>query len=248
MNRVSVSFVLALCASPAFAQPCAGTVYLTLDTGNMAAAEQIATILRKHAVKATFFLANEKTAQGGWALGEEWALYWKARVSEGHAFGSHTYDHVYIAPGPAITVRPQFGSDAARTVHWTAQDYCRDLKRVDVRFTELTGRALDAMWRAPGGRTTPATLDAARDCGYGRHWGWANAGFLGDELPSDRFSNDALLRRALSTIRDGDVLMAHLGIWSRKEAFAPTLDPLIEGLKRKGMCFATLRDHPEYQR
>jgi peptidoglycan/xylan/chitin deacetylase (PgdA/CDA1 family) len=42
--------------------------------------------------------------------------------------------------------------------------------------------------------------------------------------------------------------VAHLGIWSRKDAWAPAvLEPLIQGLKQKGFCFATLRDHPDYR-
>jgi len=42
--------------------------------------------------------------------------------------------------------------------------------------------------------------------------------------------------------------MAHLGIWSRRDPWAPAdLEPLIAGLERKGFCFATLRDHPQYQ-
>jgi peptidoglycan/xylan/chitin deacetylase (PgdA/CDA1 family) len=42
--------------------------------------------------------------------------------------------------------------------------------------------------------------------------------------------------------------MAHLGIWSRQDPWAPAvLEPLIEGLKAKGMCFATLREHPQYK-
>jgi hypothetical protein len=76
---------------------------------------------------------------------------------------------------------------------------------------------------------------------------WAPAGFLGDELPSARFPNRQLLERALRDVKDGDVLMAHLGIWSRQEPFAPMLDPLIAGLKAKGYCFRTLREHPEYR-
>jgi hypothetical protein len=47
-----------------------------------------------------------------------------------------------------------------------------------------------------------------------------------------------LLERALARIRDGDILMAHLGIWSRHDPFAPMLDPLIAGLKARGFCFA----------
>jgi peptidoglycan/xylan/chitin deacetylase (PgdA/CDA1 family) len=89
-------------------------------------------------------------------------------------------------------------------------------------------------------------LASAKACGY-THVGWAPAGFLGDELPSEKFSNEALLRKALQGIRSGDILMAHLGIWSRKDAWAPAvLEPLIVGLKAKGFCFRTLREHPDY--
>ena len=40
--------------------------------------------------------------------------------------------------------------------------------------------------------------------------------------------------------------MAHLGIWSRRDPWAPAvLEPLIVGLKQKGFCFKTLKDHPQ---
>ena len=59
-------------------------------------------------------------------------------------------------------------------------------------------------------------------------------------LATEAFPNEVLLKRALANIRDGDILMAHLGIWSRKDPFAPMLDPLIRGLKAQGFCFAPL--------
>jgi hypothetical protein len=75
--------------------------------------------------------------------------------------------------------------------------------------------------------------------------GWSPAGFLGDELPSETASNAMLLKKALRDIRPGDILLAHLGIWSRKDPWAPAdLEPLIVGLKARGFCFATLREHP----
>jgi peptidoglycan/xylan/chitin deacetylase (PgdA/CDA1 family) len=78
--------------------------------------------------------------------------------------------------------------------------------------------------------------------------GWAPAGFLGDELPSDQFSNPLLLEKALRTIRRGDILLAHLGIWSRRDPWAPAvLEPLIVGLKARGFCFETLKTHPAYR-
>jgi len=227
-----------------------GTVYLTLDTGNMASAELIADILKRHRIKASFFLANEKTPAGNFALDDDWAGYWRERVAEGHAFGSHTYDHVYfkgVASDGRFIVRPQFGVLGGQTVQWDSRAVCTELERVGTRFRELTGRSLEPLWRAPGGKAPAQVMRAAQGCGWA-HVDWASAGFLGDELPSDRFPNASLLKQSLATIRDGDILMAHLGIWSRAQAYAPTLDPLIAGLKARGICFATLRDHPAYRR
>jgi peptidoglycan/xylan/chitin deacetylase (PgdA/CDA1 family) len=68
-------------------------------------------------------------------------------------------------------------------------------------------------------------------------------------LSSQTYSNAALLRAALQNIKTGDILMAHLGIWSRQDPWAPAvLEPLIVGLKEKGFCFASLRQHPQYSK
>jgi peptidoglycan/xylan/chitin deacetylase (PgdA/CDA1 family) len=171
-------------------------------------------------------------------------------VAEGHAFGSHTFDHVYWrgdAANGAIKVRPQFGEHAGQTQTWTPAQYCDELRRVDTRFAQLTGHHLDPIFRAPGGHTSANVLAAAKSCGF-RHVGWAKAGFSGDETPSETYPNAVLLKRALDTLRDGDIFMAHMGIWSRKDPWAPAnLEPLITGLEQKGLCFATLREHPDYR-
>ena len=244
--------LLALLLAPAVsaAPACSGTIYLTFDTGSQSQAQLIADTLRRHHAKATFFLANEKTVRGDYSLDPAWAPYWKMLRDEGHAFGSHTFDHVYalrdLGQG-RMEVRPQFGPQAGKTLAWTSAEYCSELRRVDDRFRELTGAALDPFWRAPGGKLTPATLAAGQACGYA-HAGWAPAGFSGDELSSERVSNDALLKRALDGLRDGDIFVAHLGIWSRKDPWAPAvLEPLLSGLEQKGYCFATLRDHPDFR-
>ncbi len=235
-------------AATASAEPCRGHVYLTLDTGNMRHAEEIAAILSRHGVRATFFLASEKTTRGDFSLDPSWSAYWKARADEGHAFGSHTWRHGrFVADAAAgVRYRPQFGDEAGRTITLTAPAVCEELRRVDRAFASYAGRGLDAVWRAPGGYTTAKALAAAKDCGFA-HVRWAEAGFLGDELPSDRYSNRELLERALRDVRDGDVLMAHLGIWSRQDPFAPMLDPLIAGLKERGLCFRPLTEHPGYR-
>jgi peptidoglycan/xylan/chitin deacetylase (PgdA/CDA1 family) len=246
----AIAAPVALSQAAATGAQCKGTIYLTFDTGSQSQAQFIADTLNRHHIKATFFLANEKTVNGDYSLDPSWAPYWKARVAEGHAFGTHTFDHVYVQrdlPKGRIEVKPQFGANAGKKLAWTPQQYCDELNRVAQRFTELTGAKLDPLWRAPGGRVTPNLLAAGKACGYA-HVGWAPAGFSGDELPSSSWPNDKLLKRALNGLKDGDIFIAHLGIWSRKDPWAPAvLDPLISGLEKKGYCFATLREHPAYR-
>jgi peptidoglycan/xylan/chitin deacetylase (PgdA/CDA1 family) len=242
-------------AAPNCSQPLAKPVYLTFDTGHMGVAPLVAQVLERQEVKVTFFLANEKTKTDGSSLDDVWAPWWKARAAQGHAFGSHTWDHGYwradlprLADGPPrFEIRQTFGPHAGSTTVWTAAQYCEELRRPAARLKAMTGVDMLPIFRAPGGKTSPALLAAASACGF-THVPWSPAGFLGDELPSDKFPNAQLLQKALQNIRPGDILLAHLGIWSRQDPWAPAaLEPLIVGLKAKGFCFATLAEHPAYR-
>jgi len=263
-SRLAAQAILAIqmMATGALAAPaepatdCAKPVYLTFDTGHMGVAELVAAVLRRHQVRVTFFAAQERSQTGDGSLGAHWASWWRERAAEGHDFASHTYDHVYwrgdvapVSPGgpPRFRVRPSAGADQGRQMVWDAAQYCAQIQAASGRLEQLTGRPTLPLFRAPGGKTSPALLAAAGSCGYA-HVGWSAAGFLGDELPSEKFSNDLLLQRALRDIRPGDVLMAHLGIWSRQDPWAPAvLEPLIVGLKARGFCFRTLHEHPAYR-
>ncbi len=246
--------VLPAAASAPAAEQCGKPVYLTFDTGHMGVSELIAEVLRRQQVRVTFFAADERTQVGDGSLGRHWAPWWRARADEGHEFASHTLDHVYWradlpqADGSLrFRVRPSAGAQQGRDMVWEPRTYCAQLDAASARLRQHTARAPLPLFRAPGGKTSPALLAAARQCGY-LHVGWAPAGFLGDELPSDRYPNETLLKKALRDIRPGDVLMAHLGIWSRQDAWAPAvLEPLITGLKQGGFCFRTLREHPDYR-
>lgn len=221
------------------AAQCQGTLCLTIDTGSMAYAEFIAETLVKHQVKATFFVANEPTLRGDRALEASWDGYWRKLIGEGHAFGTHTWDHGYFR-GDTADGRTRYVRLNGKAELLDAAAVCAELRRVESWYREISGgRALAPIWRAPGGRTTPLALAAAKSCGY-QHVHWSAAGMLGDELPSDRYPNQLLLDRAVKNLRDGDILMMHTGIRSRREPFAPMLDPLLAQLKAKGFCFATL--------
>ncbi len=234
------------------AQVCDKPLYLTFDTGHMGAAPLIADVLKRHNVLVTFFAANERTQTGDGSLGNHWAPWWKARAAEGHEFASHTYDHVYWrgdvkGVDPKFRIQPSSGAFEGREFTWDAKKYCEQITYAAERLGDHTGKKPLPLFRAPGGKTSPRLLAAARTCGY-EHVGWSPAGFLGDELPSEKFPNAALLQKALKDIKPGDILVAHLGIWSRKDPWAPAvLEPLLLGLKEKGFCFATLRQHPDYQ-
>ena len=246
---IAGAIVAATCFHAMASAPCSKPVYLTFDTGHMGVAPLIAEVLQRQNVKATFFAAQEKSKVGDGSLGEHWAPWWRERAAEGHAFASHTLEHMYWRadlPGGGFRVRPSSGPRQGQEFELTAADYCRHIDAATERLRAVTGVEPLPLYRAPGGKTSPRLLVAARDCGY-EHVGWAPAGFLGDELPSETHSNSALLQRALRDVRGGDILMAHLGIWSRRDPWAPAvLEPLIVGLKARGFCFRTLREHPRY--
>lgn len=251
-EQLKSTFALLLIASNvhlARAEGCSGSVFLTFDTGHMGVAPLIADVLRRHEVKVTFFGAQERSQVGDGSLGQHWAPWWRARAAEGHEFASHTLNHTYWRadlPDGGFRVRASAGPHEGVEQRWTATQYCAEIDAARDRLRSITGVEPLPLFRAPGGKTSPALLKVARSCGYA-HVGWAPAGFLGDELPSDRHPNAQLLSQALNRIRSGDILMAHLGIWSRQDPWAPAvLEPLIVGLKQRGLCFKTLRDHPSY--
>lgn len=249
LRWLAAALVSAVVPVPPAQAACDKPLYLTFDTGHMGVAPLVADVLKRQQVPAAFFLANEKTLEGGASLDDRWAPWWKARAGEGQVVGSHTFDHVYwLADVPqGFRVRPSAGPQAGQVQVWTPAQYCAELQRPADRYLAMTGQPMSRLFRAPGGKTSPKLLAAAQACGW-THVPWSPAGFLGDELSSEKYPNAQLLQRALRDLRAGDVLLAHLGIWSRQEPWAPAvLEPLISGLKAKGFCFASLRDHPDYR-
>ena len=255
--KFAILFVAAQAINtPALAKnTCEKPLYLTFDTGHMEVAPLIADVLNKHQVKVTFFAANERTKVGNGSLSQHWAPWWKARAAEGHEFASHTYDHTYwrgdlpnTAAGVAqFRFKPSAGAFEGREFTYDAKKYCEQIAFAAERLQDFTGKKPLPLYRAPGGKTSPKLLAVAKGCGY-EHVGWSPAGFLGDELPSGAYPNDVLLKKALNNVKSGDILLAHLGIWSRQDPWAPAvLEPLIVGLKAKGFCFQTLREHPQYK-
>ena len=156
MLRLFAFLVLMACSFSGLAQgvACNKTVYLSFDTGNMSVAQLVSDVLNRQHVKATFFLANEKTSRGDFALDDSWKSFWQDRLREGHHFGSHTYDHVYFlkdASNKEVFERPQFGPKTGETILYNEASFCREIRRVDDRFKELTSPCLPNLSIAESG-------------------------------------------------------------------------------------------------
>jgi len=229
---------------------CKKPLYLTFDTGHMEVAPLISEILKRNNVRVTYFAAQEPSKTGDGSLGETWANWWRQEAMLGNTFASHTFNHVYWQadlPNERFIFKPSAGALKGQSLNWSSQEYCAELRHANQRLKEITGVEPLPLFRAPGGKVSNQLLSVAKTCGFA-HVDWAPAGFLGDELNSKTFPNALLLSKALKNIRKGDILMAHLGIWSRQDPWAPAdLEPLIVGLKEQGFCFDTLSNHPRYK-
>ncbi|MFC3127542.1 polysaccharide deacetylase family protein [Pseudoroseomonas globiformis] len=228
-------------ARPSLAQCRAGTIYLTIDTGWGREAEAIAATMQRREVRATLFVANEPGWRGDTTLGPgNWADFWRARAADGHAFASHTWRHWYFTAdaGPGQVRYASRRGEGTEILDGSA--FCAELARPTDKLRQIAPAArILPLWRAPGGRTTPNALRLGTACGL-RHQGWTARGFLGDELDSAKYPNSALLGQALRNIRDGEVLIMHWGVRSRREPFGEVFEDLVAGLQAKGFCFALL--------
>ncbi len=230
---------------------CEKPVYLVFDSGSMDVAPLVALALQRQHVRATFFAGMSPTANGD-SLDGTWAPWWKARAAEGHAFAARTRDEVVWLGDergrePQFRVRPTLGAFAGRTFTWSAAKYCENITQAADRLGHVTGGKLLPLFRAAGGRTSPKLLASAKACGYAN----VNAvpvAFLSAATPSAKGPDEKQVAQVIARVQPGDVVAAHLGVWSREVPQVPVgLDPLISGLKAQGFCFQTLREHPEYR-
>lgn len=233
----------ATCAAQALVAPgCANPVYLTIDPASMDFAPRVAELLRRQQVKVTYWVSNQHTQNGDGSLGNLWGGWWNQVAQQGHEFASQTYDHVYWRGDLAgyktsFRVRPSTGAFAGREFTYDAAKYCEQIERAARRIQDFTGKKTLPLFHAPGGGTSSKLLAAASACGY-VHVGFSRAALLG---------RGAVLKTALAGIRSGDVLLLDLNATATSEPWAmANLEPLILGLKERGMCFATLRQHPAY--
>lgn len=221
---------------------CGNPVYLTVEPANMDYAPRIADVLQRQQVTATFWVSNQDTKNGEGALGNQWASWWKVIAGHGHEFASQTYDHVTWRadlPGykTAFRMRPASGAYAGREFTFDPPKYCEQISHAAQRIEDFTGKKALPLFHPPGGYSSPKMLAVASACGYAQV-AFARGGVLG---------SGTQLKAALAEVHRGDVLLLELQTNSGGVPWAvANLEPLIEGLKARGMCFESLRNHPAY--
>ncbi|WP_342616995.1 polysaccharide deacetylase family protein [Rhodoferax sp. GW822-FHT02A01] len=224
-------------------QACAQPVYLTVAPGHMEFAPQVADILRRQQVTATFFASNLSTRNGGGSLGEQWGSWWKVIAQQGHEFASQTYDHVVwrgdvAGYKPAFRMKPESGAFAGREFTFDPPKYCEQIGHAADRIAYYTGKKPLPLFHAPAGKVSSKLLAAASACGYA-YVGATGAGHLVGSLS---------VRSAAADIRAGDVLLVDLETSASAKPWAvDNLEALIVGLKERGLCFESLRKHPVFK-
>jgi peptidoglycan/xylan/chitin deacetylase (PgdA/CDA1 family) len=221
---------------------CASPVYLTIDPAGMDFAPRVAEVLRRQQVKVTYWVSNQHTQNGEGSLGNLWGSWWKQVAQQGHQFASQSYDHVFwrgdlAGYKPTFRIKPTTGSFAGREFTYDPAKYCEQIEHAARRVEDFTGKKSLPLFHAPGGSTSPKLLAAAAACGYA-HVGFAKAAVLGQ---------NSSVQAAVAGIHPGDIVLLDLNARPKSEPWAvANLESLLLGLKERGMCFATLREHPSY--
>ena len=156
-------------------------IYLTFDCGyENGNTELILDALKKHDVKATFFVVGHflETAP-------EMA---KRMVEDGHAVGNHTYHHLDM---PTISDEETFR---------------KELDDVANLFQEITGAELSTYYRPPQGKCNADNLKMAYELGYKTvFWSLAYVDWDQDKQPSHEEAFDKLTTR----VHPGAVVLLH---------------------------------------
>ena len=156
-------------------------IYLTFDCGyENGNTEPILDALKKHDVKATFFVVGHflETAPD----------MAKRMVADGHVVGNHTYHHPDM---PSISDMDAFREEV---------DSVADL------FKEITGEDLAPYYRPPQGKCNAENLKMAHELGYQTvFWSLAYVDWNQDDQPSHEEAFDKLTAR----VHPGAVVLLH---------------------------------------
>ncbi|WP_405015626.1 bifunctional polysaccharide deacetylase/glycosyltransferase family 2 protein [Kitasatospora sp. NBC_01539] len=202
-------------AQPRTAGPAAGTLALTFDDGpDPEWTPKILDVLRRHHVRATFFVVGTQVAAH-----PELA---RRIVAEGHQIGIHTFTHADLAAAPA----------------WRRSLELREAQAVVAGATGVTTPLLRPPYSSENDALTDAGWEAVRQAG---REGYLTVLTTLDSEDWRRPGTDRIVAGATPKGRDGQVVLMHDAGGDRSQTLA-ALDVLLPRLQADGLRFATVSD------
>ncbi len=156
-------------------------LYLTFDSGyENGATEKILDVLKKHNIKAAFFLVGNYI--------EKNADLVRRMVEEGHIVANHTMHHYDMSK---LTEKESFA---------------KELQGLEELFRQVTGKELPKYYRPPQGIYSEDNLKMAQELGYKTvFWSLAYVDWNNDSQPTKEQAFAKLLPR----VHNGAVVLLH---------------------------------------
>lgn len=156
-------------------------MYITFDAGyENGYTEKILDVLKKHQVKAAFFLVGNYIETSPELV--------KRMVEEGHLVGNHTYTH------PDMSSISTIGS------------FEKELKQLEEKYREVTEKEMKKYYRPPQGKYSESNLKMASDMGYKTvFWSLAYVDWYESDQPTKEEAFEKLIPRA----HPGAIVLLH---------------------------------------
>lgn len=156
-------------------------IYLTFDAGyENGYTPAILDALKKHNVKATFFLVGNYITSSPDLV--------RRMVDEGHIVANHTYNH------PNMTKIS------------TMEAFRKEIEELEGAYREATGQELIKYYRPPQGKYSEENLKMAQDLGYKTFfWSLAYVDWYNDKQPI----KDEAFKKLLGRIHPGAIVLLH---------------------------------------
>jgi len=157
------------------------TIYLTFDCGyENGNTEPILDALKKHDVKATFFVVGNFLENSPEIV--------KRMIAEGHTVGNHTYHHLDMSSISSM--------DAFK----------KETQDVENLFEQITGTPITKFYRPPQGKYNIENLKMAQELGYHTFfWSLAYVDWYQDKQPT----KDEAFGKLLKRIHPGAIVLLH---------------------------------------
>lgn len=158
-------------------------IYLTFDEGgnDITYIKEIANVLNKHNVKATFFLTRNYIKNE--------ADFIRDLVKHGHVIGNHTWHHYDMT-----TL-----ANASKV-----DDFVKEITETSKTYMEVVGEPMKKIFRFPKGGASERTMKMVSDLGY-KSFNWSHAYY---DFASD-VSKEEALKTLIDHYHNGAIYLLH---------------------------------------